>query len=99
EATGPYPLARASHRHAAGRPVPWFGRRCCGSDPPRRPGHRRPLSAPPEPRPLPAEARRAVTELSARIAQLSQAKEAAVVAQDFETAARLRAQATDPDPH
>jgi len=46
---------------------------------------------------LPTEARRALTELSARIEQLNQAKEAAVVAQDFEKAAHLRDQADDLD--
>jgi ATP-dependent Clp protease ATP-binding subunit ClpC len=46
---------------------------------------------------LPTEARRALTELSAWIEQLNQAKEAAVVAQDFEQAAHLRDQADDLD--
>jgi ATP-dependent Clp protease ATP-binding subunit ClpC len=46
---------------------------------------------------LPTEAGRALTELSARIEQLNQAKEAAVVAQDFEKAAHLREQADDLD--
>jgi ATP-dependent Clp protease ATP-binding subunit ClpC len=46
---------------------------------------------------LPAETRRALTELSAQIEQLNKAKEAAVVAQDFETAAHLRDQADDLD--
>jgi ATP-dependent Clp protease ATP-binding subunit ClpA len=46
---------------------------------------------------LPTEVRRALTELSARIEQLNQAKEAAVVAQDFEKAAHLRDQADDLD--
>jgi protein-arginine kinase activator protein McsA len=46
---------------------------------------------------LPTEARRALTELSAQIEQLNQAKEAAVVAQDFEKAAHLRDQADDLD--
>jgi ATP-dependent Clp protease ATP-binding subunit ClpC len=42
---------------------------------------------------LPTEARRTLTELSAQIERLNQAKEAAVVAQDFEKAAHLRDQA------
>jgi len=46
---------------------------------------------------LPTEARRALTELSARIERLNQAMEAAVVAQDFEKAAHLRDQADDLD--
>jgi ATP-dependent Clp protease ATP-binding subunit ClpC len=46
---------------------------------------------------LPTEARRALADLSARIEQLNQAKEAAVVAQDFEKAAHLRDQADDLD--
>jgi hypothetical protein len=46
---------------------------------------------------LPTEARRALTELSAQIERLNQAKEAAVVAQDFEKAAHLRDQADDLD--
>jgi ATP-dependent Clp protease ATP-binding subunit ClpC len=46
---------------------------------------------------MPTEARRALTELSAQIEQLNQAKEAAVVAQDFEKAAHLRDQADDLD--
>ena len=46
---------------------------------------------------LPTEARRTLTELSAQIERLNQAKEAAVVAQDFEKAAHLRDQADDLD--